>query len=373
MVSRLNVGGPARLLASLASELDPGKFDVLIAHGGVECNEVDFADSMGARAALRQVPGLGRRIRILDDVKAFLWLLRLIGEWKPDVVHTHLSKAGLLGRLAASVRKVPAIVHTFHGHVLRGYFSPLSTKVVVVLERLLARRTDRLIAVGESIKNDLLGARIGKPEQYEVIHPGIPLTDPIEVSAARASLGIDTVADVVVFVGRLTRIKRVDRLLEAMKIVRESSPGIRLLVAGDGDLMPDLRELARDFELSADFLGNRDDVTSILAAADVVVLTSDNEGVPLALIEAGVANRPVVATDVGSVREVVIHEETGLLVSTDPTMIAEAITLLLRHPAMRDEMGRRAGQHCSSHFSEEVFVGRHSDLYRVVSVERRTK
>jgi glycosyltransferase involved in cell wall biosynthesis len=283
---------------------------------------------------------------------------------KPDIVHTHTAKAGVLGRLAAVVARVPCRVHTFHGHVLHGYFSPRVTKVIIVIERVLARRTDVLAAVGSKVRDDLLSAKIGRPEQYSVVPPGVEIAASCSKAEARHTFDLPLDAPTILFVGRLTRIKRPDRLIEAMTLVLTERPDAILAIAGEGDLYDETKRLAEPLDTSVRLLGWQSELSNVYPLADLVVLTSDNEGMPVTLIEASMLGIPCVTTDVGSAREVVIDGHTGRVVATDSHDIADAILELLSDSEQLANYGSTARRHAEEQFSASRLVADYASLYR---------
>jgi len=290
---------------------------------------------------------------------------------KPDIVHTHTAKAGVLGRVAAVVARVPYRVHTFHGHVLHGYFSPRVTKAVILIERMLARRTDVLAAVGSKVRDDLLDAKIGRLEQYRVVPPGVEISAHYSKAEARQTFDLPPDAPIILFVGRLTRIKRPDRLIEAMTLVLTEHPEAILAIAGEGDLLDETKSLAEPLGASIRFLGWQSDLSKVYPLADLVVLTSDNEGMPVTVIEASMLGIPCVTTDVGSVREVVLNERTGFVTSTEPTRIAEAMTALVTDSDLARRFGAEASTHASANFGTSRLVDDYEQIYRRAISERR--
>jgi glycosyltransferase involved in cell wall biosynthesis len=263
---------------------------------------------------LIRIPRLGRRIKPWSDVYCIRALQRIMREFQPHVVHTHAAKAGLVGRVAATLNHVPILVHTFHGHLLYGYFSRPVTNLVVRAERYLARRTTRLVAVGERVKRELIDSGVGRTDQYVVVPPGIEPLEPVSREVARQRLGLRPSVGVVAFVGRLTRVKRPDRFLRLAMALAQRLPDVIFLVAGEGELSHDIRSQAeRSLGHRVMFLGWRRDMENVFGAADVIVSTSDNEGAPVALMEAAWHSRVCVATDVGSTGEVVLNGRTGFL------------------------------------------------------------
>jgi glycosyltransferase involved in cell wall biosynthesis len=278
-------------------------------------------------------------------------------------VHTHTAKAGVLGRSAAVLGRCPRRVHTFHGHLLHGYFSPRVTKAVVVTERAFARHTTKLVAVGRQVRDDLLAAGIGREDQYLVVPPGVRLPPAPTRQQARLDLGLPTDAPVVAFVARLTRVKRPDRFGEVVRRVSALRPDTVFLVAGEGDCLPDLRTQLTSLGGQVRFLGWRSDMERIYTAADVTVLTSDNEGMPVSLIEAASVGCPAVATDVGSVREVVHDGESGFVVAPRVDALTAALVRIIDEPDLRDRMGNAAARVAHDHFSRDRLVSDTATLY----------
>lgn len=365
----MNVGGPALQVSTLMRGLDSALFDHRLYAGFVGPDEADYVDQRAPDVQVCRVPALGRAVRPTDDLRALSELTAAMRRFRPHIVHTHTAKAGALGRTAAVLARVPVRVHTFHGHLLQGYFSPAKTRLVVQAERSLASFTDRLVAVGRSVRDDLLAAGIGRPDQYAVVPPGTrPAASPGR-SEARKQLGIPEDSLVVAYVGRVTRIKRPDRFLSVVREVRRAVPTAQFLVCGDGDLCGDL-EAAADARDSLHLLGWRADVETVYAAADLVLLTSDNEGMPVSLIEAGMAGVPAVATNVGSVAEVVRDGQTGLLARPDAGALTRHTVRILRDGRLRRRMGEQARAWTSQQFGAERLVQDTHDLYTSIAVAR---
>ena len=370
VIARTNVGGPARQAVTLMRGLPADRFEQRLYTGSIGAGEADFFELRAPGVPFYRVPSLSRRVRLGEDAHAIGFLASEMRKFKPHIVHTHTAKAGVTGRLAAITTGVPGRVHTFHGHLLHGYFSRPATRGVVLAERALARRTDRLITVGARVRDDLLGAGIGSRDQYVVVPPGTSLGPLPTRLAARRALGIPPDVPVVAYVGRLTRVKRPDRLLAVARDVTRAVPGTRLLVCGHGDLAADLESAACGSDGAISVLGWRADVETVYAAADLVLLTSDNEGMPLSLIEAALAGVPAVATDVGSVAEVVQHEATGLLVGTDNAALTAAVTRLLHDQRLRREMGACARTWARAQFSPERLVSDVARIYESIAHDR---
>lgn len=372
VIARMNVGGPALQVTALADDLDPDRFEQRLLIGDVEEGEADYLALRAPHVEATRIPGLGRSPRATGDARALAALVREMRTFRPDIVHTHTAKAGVLGRSAAILGGARTRVHTFHGHLLHGYFSPRVTKAVVATERAFARRTTRLIAVGSAVRDELLAAGIGRPEQYSVVPPGVRLPDPPTRAEARATLGLPPDAPVVAFVARLTQVKRPDRFADAALRLAGDIPAAVFVVAGEGELLDDLRARLAPLGERARLVGWRPDVEVVYAAADVTVLTSDNEGMPVSLIEAATVGCPAVTTRVGAAGEVVLDGETGFVTALDAPAIADATARILTDPSVRDRFAVRAAEHAATHFSADRLVADIAGIYEDLAREKVT-
>lgn len=361
VIARMNVGGPAVQVTGLMENLDESRFDHLLVTGSVGPGELDYLEGRRHEFPVQRIDTLGRRISAKDDLDAALALRRLIRRFRPDVIHTHTAKAGFMGRLPPISRGVPIRVHTYHGHLLDGYFGRRGTQAVIITERMLARVTTQLLAVGTKVRDDLLGAGIGHAGSFGVMPPGIPIPPAGDRERTRRELGIDATQPVISIVGRMVRIKRPDRLAEVVQRVHRRVPNLVVLVAGSGDELETFK--AGVSGANVRYLGWRSDVENIHAASDLSLQASDNEGTPISLIEAGMAGRPVVATDVGSVSDVVKDGVTGVLGPRDAGDLAEAVVSLLTNPGQREAMGDAARPWTRSRFSSERLAADHESLY----------
>ncbi len=344
VITRLNVGGPARQAVYLNRALPALGYDSRLLTG-VEGPREGRIDPVGAGTT--QIDSLRRAVSPIHDLRALRSLRSSIAAWAPHVVHTHLAKAGTLGRFAAIREGVPAIVHTFHGHVLEGYFSTTRSRAFLEIERRIARRTDALIAVSTSVRDELLNLGIGTDERWHVIPVGLELeallAPPPDRRAARQGLGLPVEGPAVGIVGRFVQVKDHPTFFRAAARLVSEHHDLTIVVAGDGELRDVVRADA-DRILGAGrarFLGWVRDLPSLYASLDVVVLTSRHEGTPVSLIEAGAARVPVVATRVGGVADVVVDGVTGLLVSPgDDAAIARAVGSILADPGSASALGR---------------------------------
>ena len=373
VIARLNIGGPAIQAVTLSDLFSRGRFRTRLVCGQVGTHEGDMS-YLGTSRQVDPVvlPTLGREISFFDDLRSFSELRKIISEFTPHIIHTHTAKAGFLGRLAgirANARVIfgPKIklVHTFHGHVFHSYFSSLKTSAFIQIERFLARFTDRIIAISSSQKRDICEIyKIARSERVQVVPLGFDLSSFERLSQPAAqevfSVGI---------IGRLTPVKNHRMLLATAKLLkdREQDSLFRFFVVGDGELKEDLaREVARlGIEKEVVFTGWQRDMAEVYQKLDAVVLTSLNEGTPVSLIEAMAAARPVIATDVGGVRDLMGEIDTerrqgyklarhGVLVSSgDSKALVEALLFVLREKALALEMAEQARNHVLQTYSLE--------------------
>lgn len=366
IIARMNVGGPAVIVADLMRGLDATRFDQVLITGFCDENEADYLETVATDVHATRVGGLGRSISPMADLRAFFSLVSLIRRERPDVVHTHTAKAGVLGRLATILSGSKALrIHTFHGHLLHGYFAGWKVRLVIAIEKFLATKTDVLIAVGNQVKDDLLAVEIGKRDQYRVFFPGLPTPAEIDPQVARKNLGLDAEAIYCTFVGRLTQIKRPDRLLDVAAACVARKLDLHFLIAGEGELFESSKARAEREELPVTFLGWRSDIDQLFAASDMAILASDNEGIPLTLIQAAFAGIPIVATKVGSISDIVVDGETGFLTSTQAGAMASALSALVTDEELRFELGSVGKAHAQRYFSLEKSLADHSSLYEV--------
>jgi glycosyltransferase involved in cell wall biosynthesis len=373
VIARMNVGGPAYHVSVLAGRLDRHRFDSLLVHGGVGPGESSFAWRARAEGCrVEQIGQLGPEVAPFADAAALRRLAALVRRFRPDIVHTHTAKAGALGRLAAlTLRPRPLIVHTYHGHVLEGYFGPLASRAYRTAERALAHVSDCLIGVSQATVDDLVRLGVAPAGRFRVIPVGLDIgrfVDTEADSGARARLAVGATGSeiLLVYVGRLVPIKRVDVLLRAVGRLRAGATPIRLVVVGDGTSRPKLEGLTGQLGLggAVRFLGWVDDVTAVTAAADVAVLASDNEGTPVSLIEAAAAGLPAVATAVGGVPDVVLDGTTGLLVPKgDDQALADRLCRLIDDAGLRARMGASAQEHVLERYSSARLVRDVEALY----------
>jgi glycosyltransferase involved in cell wall biosynthesis len=360
----MNIGGPAVQVSGLMRGFDQNIFDQRLYTGYCAADEADYLELIAPDIPVIRIEGLGRSIKAKDDLLVLFRLIKEIREFRPDFIHTHTAKAGLLARLAAILTFSNAkLVHTYHGHLLHGYFSPLKTKFVIMIERFLARRSKNLVSVGAQVRDDLIAAGIGTPAQYVVIPPGISLGPIPDRTTSRDSLGISQDATTITFLGRITSIKRPDRFAQVALQVAANNPKVHFLIVGSGDLADSLRAQLSKINTQVTFLGWRSDVENILSATDILLLTSDNEGTPISAIQAGMTGIPTVSTNVGSVSEVIENGDSGVLTSLDVSEIVNAVQSLISDPALRSRLGESAKADMNARYGVARLVNDYQKLY----------
>src|SRR5438067_6969160 len=350
VIARLNMGGPALHVAYLSAGLEDRGYDTTLVAGSLALGEESMSSvAEGLGVPIVTVPELHREISPLRDLRAVYHLAELIRERRPQILHTHTAKAGAIGRMAAMLAgdaAPPIVVHTFHGHVLRGYFGPLRSGFFRLLERWLARRTTALVAVSPEVRDDLVELGIAPAEKFTVVRLGIELDERVGTDAdgveTRRLLGIAPDRFVVGWIGRMTGVKRTDDVLVAVRRLRDRGVDAVLCMVGDGPDRDAVERRAHELGIVRDsfFLGYQDEVAPYYAAFDALILPSANEGTPVSAIEALAGGRPVVATRVGGVPDVVRDGEDGFLVEAgDVDGLAKRLAALAEDSALRARLG----------------------------------
>ena len=390
IITRLNIGGPAIHAVILSEGLDKSRFESLLVCGNAAKDEGDmFYYALKKNIKPIFIPELKRRLNFFYDLAAFTKIFKIIKKEQPDIIHTHTAKAGCLGRIAGIfynclnifARKRIKIIHTFHGHIFDGYFNKFQSHIFVIIERILAGFTDKIITVSVSVKEELLFLRIAKKDKIEVIPLGLELGKFLKIPSKEEgvlSIGI---------VGRLAPIKNHRLFLEAAVKTIKDNPEIRLTfqVVGDGELRRDLEGYTDRLGIKAqvNFLGWQDDLVNVYSRLDVVALTSMNEGTPVSLIEAMASARAVVATDVGGVRDLLAGEgekdikvktgagfkvlERGTIVKPgDCFAFANALSFVLGNNEFRKKIGNSAREFVEARFTKERLIKDMEGLYNTL-------
>ena len=429
VIARLNIGGPAIHAVLLTRYMQDMGCDTLLVSGQVSAEEGYMSyltEAQGVEPLF--LPRLSRQLVPLNDLLVLIHLLHIMRKFRPDIIHTHTAKAGALGRLAGAIYNLPRrfrfkskvnnknftgnqvvdsgsampnglcrIVHTYHGHVLRGYFSPIKSKLFQLIEKLLAKLTDVIVVVSEQQKNELCNNfGIGRPDQYRVIPLGLNLTSFRNLNCYKKRFRtnqriVDEKTKLIGIVGRLTPIKNHGLFLEAVHLFMTNNGKHKpqFLIVGDGELRNDLERATKQLALGncVTFTGWICDLTALYADLDILALTSDNEGTPVAIIEAMTAEVPVIATNVGGVSELISERglrdsclrkgdfevcERGILVSADDaTGFAKGLEYLLDHPEVCKRMGERGKDYALKNHSKERLISEMHQLYRSLMVQKR--
>lgn len=384
IIARLNIGGPAMHTILLTEGLDKNRFQTLLVTGLAEKAEGDMsylAKGKGIRPII--IPELGRTLNMRNDIIAFWRLFCLIKKEKPDIVHTHTAKAGTLGRLASLLYKIiyqlsPScrrlkLIHTFHGHVLHSYFGKTKTTIFTWIERLLAIFTNRIVAVSENLRKELIELKIGRPEKIIAIPLGLELENYLKIENYNSPVkDYKTIG----IIGRLVPIKNHKMFLDVAKRLKDTLGAkhkIKFLIVGDGPLRQDLESYAKRLGIKQDviFLGWVKDLAKIYSELDIVALTSLNEGTPVALIEAQAAARPYVATDVGGIRnllepvcqEIKLPADRILIKPNDIESFSKSLSLLLDNGNLRESFGQASRKFVKINFTKERLINNIEKLY----------
>ena len=353
LIARVNRGGTANWIENLVIGLRNLGHTVELFAGVVEANEIEhrcFTELEG-----RRMESLKRTPSIFSDFRAIVEFRKILKAENPEVLNTHTAKAGLIGRIAAIGLPVKT-VHTFHGHVLYGYFNPISSRIFLSIERILAALTDVFIAVGEKVKSELIEARIGNPDIYISISPAVRKLTKISEHVAREKLDLPQNQFTVGWLGRFAQIKRPDKLIE----IALRNPGINFIMGGEGELLTQIKEISPK---NVFFTGWANPEV-FWSACNIAILTSDNEGLPTSLIEAGSFGLPIITTNVGSASEIVKDKESGFVIEN----IEDADSFIRNLSAdgnLRRKMGTNSQDYCLTKFNLDLFIQSHISAYKM--------
>jgi len=386
ILNRLNVGGPTYNVAYLSKYLG-SNYETEVLAGYKEPDEGSseyMLKDLGV--SYKYVPDMYRSISLFKDYRAYRFIREYINQYKPDIVHTHAAKAGVLGRLAAyhNPNRPRAIVHTYHGNVFDGYFSPVKTRLFLAIERYLCGLSTAVVAISEAQKNDLVNKyRIVEANKVHVIRLGFDLSrfieDPVvKRKAFRSFYGLDDDEVVISITGRLAPIKNHALLIDAIKIIKQRNHGLKfkLFVVGDGELMSAIITAVEQAGLSVCRYGDsnydadviftswRKDIDVINAGSDIVALTSLNEGTPVSIIEGMASQRAVICTNVGGVKDVVNNGHNGFLCDVNAETYSRRLEELIVNKPLRNDMAKNGQSFALENYSYERLVSETEDLYR---------
>jgi glycosyltransferase involved in cell wall biosynthesis len=356
IIARMNVGGTARYVSEVVDAI-PGS---LLATGFVQGAEIE--DSSTSAVKVIRIKHLGRKIAPLNDLRALLEIYKVVKEFQPEIIHTHTFKAGLLGRLLPGGHYKR--IHTYHGHLFADQsFSPLAKEFITFAEKFLANRTSLLVTVGEKVGDELRAQEIGLDQDWLSIPPGVNPLPAYPRSQARSELGLDPDAVLVGWMARMTSVKNPELLLE----VARRLPSVNFVMAGGGDLLETIKQSA---PANVRVIG-WSDAAYFWSAVDLAISTSDNEGMPIALIEAQLAGVPVIATDVGSNAEVIRDGVTGIVTDKAADALVAAVERLVTDATLRASMGQAGAQRARNEFSMTRMIDAHKAAYERVAAGNR--
>jgi glycosyltransferase involved in cell wall biosynthesis len=361
IISRMNVGGPAVLISELDKYLD-SHFEHVLVTGYCEGDEVDFLDLHGIQSKVIYLKSLGRSVSLVGDALALLRIIRVLIRERPDVVHTHTFKAGMLGRLAAKTFLPRAkLVHTYHGHLLYGYFGARGTKVVIILERVLAKLSDVLIAVSAQVQNDMVKMHIGSIKKWRIIRPAISDVNTLELQSLKSNFYGDT--PTIAWVGRFAVIKDPLAMIKIVKeCVEKLGSVFNVIMVGDGNLHELCKSKAVLDNLPIEFTGWLEDVTPVFARTNLLVMTSKNEGMPVVILEAARFGIPTLALNVGGINEFIQNSVTGFLEDTPESLEIE-LQRLIKNPQIVLRVGATAKLYAEREFNINNYIKKHVEIY----------
>jgi glycosyltransferase involved in cell wall biosynthesis len=363
IISRMNVGGPAKLLVELAEMLPKNEFEHILITGVCEKNEIDLLESMALKSKVIYVPELHRTINPLSDLIAIYKIRKLLRELSPDIVHTHMSKAGAVGRLASIISRKKSIrVHTFHGHLLSGYFSNWKIKIVLLFEKNLVFFTSRLVAVSQDVATTFQRHKVGNPRKWIVINPGVHKSG----GSIDLERNIETSKKInLIWVGRFEKVKNPLLAVNVFYELSKISPGkFDFTMVGEGQLLVQSVKLANELDVDIHFLGWQSDIQRLFTNSDVLLFTSINEGFGMVVTEAATCGVITVTTDSGGVKDFVEDGETGILSDANAAEFAFKTIDLVSDVANFNRMRENAFEKVNTKFTIENFVQQHVLLYR---------
>jgi len=376
----LNIGGPSIHVSLLSQYFHNNQFQTKLVSGSLSENEGDMSYLLqNTDIEHIHIHELKRELSFVDDIKSFIKLFKLFQNEKPDIVHTHMAKAGMVGRFAAFLSGVPSIYHTFHGHVFSGYFSKIKTWVFIWIERLLALLSSGIIVISKSQKQEIAYKyRITSEKKISVIPLGFDLeklqSNSLNNHSIRQELKIPEIATIIGIVGRITQIKNHDLFLDVASKLIEAHHNFHFLIVGDGELRREVEDKVRSRGLSGKvhFAGWISNPADIYSNIDILLLTSKNEGTPVAVIEAMFFKKPVIASAVGGVLDIIEHEKNGFIVdSFNPDDFIKFILQIKDNLELRIQIGENGNKFVKSHFSKECLFENMTNFYNQRLITQR--
>ena len=357
VITRMNTGGPAVFLDHLTNAMNDLGTQSTIAYGYCESNETDYTEEHEFNADFIRIKSLHRTLNPLDDIRAFFQIREIIKQEKPDLVNTHTSKSGVLGRIAAkSVSWNLPVVHTYLGHLIYGYFGKPKIFIFTLIEKIMSLFTSAAVAITSETKKSLLKEGVGKNLRWEVIRIGLPKKNVV------IKLNYDQQKFKILWVGRFTDIKNPNFAIETLKELERRMPGIyELTMVGGGELYNEIMKVSKG--LPVNFTGWVIDPFKNIEEFDILMMTSKNEGLPLVILEAAMYARPTISTDVGGVSEFIIDGKTGYLVGNKPNEMATKLLDFVKNKKDLFSVGQNAKDLLNEEFSSEFMASRHLDLY----------
>jgi glycosyltransferase involved in cell wall biosynthesis len=365
IISRMNIGGPAKLLADLINHIPEEEIEHILISGRCESDETDLLDTYKIKSKIIYLDDVQRSIFLFRDLKSMFALYLLLRKLRPAIVHTHLSKAGVLGRIAAKISNPKVnLIHTFHGHLLSGYFNQFKVKIIIGIEKFLSQFTNTIIAVSKDVQEKYSILGIGKRAKWIVINPGIRNTIQINENKIRNST-LTNKSFHLIWIGRFAEIKNPKLAIEVFDLLQSHSEfTFQLTMIGDGKLLADCKKFAQDRKLEVNFTGWMPDVSQELSKADLLLFTSENEGFGMVAVEAALQDVLVVSTNCGGVTDFIRHKQTGLIVNQTPIEFTQAILEICSLDQEFNEIVTNARILANSEFSADVYIEKHLKLYR---------
>lgn len=369
VISRMNVGGPSEQVTNLMNCLALENFEQRLYFGRCNSGEKENINKIRDKKLLFPINNLKRNINPLSDISTLLRLIQEMRKFKPDIIHTHTFKAGFLVRIAALLSCSQArLIHTYHGHLLYGYFGSLGRRVYIFVERWLSKRTNLLISVGDQVKKDLIELKIGVTQKHMVIYPGIEQPRLISKTVAFKNFQLSPKSLNLTFLGRFTDVKRLDRIIALSRMVKEKKFDIQFLLVGDGLSRQMFEEIVKREDLPVVFLGWQENLSDTFSVTDVLILVSDNEGTPISVIQAALAGIPSIVTNVGSMKDIVVDGTTGFLTKPHVNDLFEAITTFYSEKSSINKLGLQAKLFALSKFDKKKFIQLHEECYKKILV-----